>query len=458
MAARLSSNDMATILVSVYPMAGPINSTKGIARDLRGRGHRVHYIGRADCAPLLKGESFFPVFIDSAPAGLDTREGEKTILGKWWHRRKVAGRTKELIRRIQNSNYDGFDEAVEVLRPDLMLILCTSHSGALWSLLAHKFRIPSVYLNDSLISPKNSVLPPVMAETAHSMPMPNGVSVSKAWKILALKVHVRRLISRILFGLDVESLIRQLAKTVTYPASDLVRYEGYLLCPKLPEIILLPKVFDFPHETMPGRFYSSPSVDLLRSEIEFDWSQLHADLPVIYCSLGTVDCAKAKRYQRFFLSVVEGFAAFSDRYQLVIVTRGKLRLQDVPCLPPNVLIVDEAPQLAMLSRSVAMIGHGGGNSTRECMTLGVPMLLYPIQFDEFGFASRVEYHGLGLRGEFQTVNPDEVKEKLTRLLTSARFRIEANRMKEEVSRCAAKCSAASLIERFLRPEPARFTT
>ena len=44
-----------------------------------------------------------------------------------------------------------------------------------------------------------------------------------------------------------------------------------------------------------------------------------------------------------------------------------------------------------------MVSHGGVTGLKDSAFMGVPMLLIPIHYDEFGNAARVVYHGLGAR-------------------------------------------------------------
>ncbi|HET9417695.1 MAG TPA: glycosyltransferase [Candidatus Limnocylindria bacterium] len=63
--------------------------------------------------------------------------------------------------------------------------------------------------------------------------------------------------------------------------------------------------------------------------------------------------------------------------------------------PANVTVVDWVPQLEVLARTALFVTHGGFNSTKEALSLGVPLVVIPIGADQFYTAERVEALGLG---------------------------------------------------------------
>lgn len=84
---------------------------------------------------------------------------------------------------------------------------------------------------------------------------------------------------------------------------------------------------------------------------------------------------------------------------------------------PNVSLLDYAPQISLLSKSILMITHAGGNSVKECIRMGVPMLCYPFEHDQFGNAVRVVYHKLGLRG-VSTDDKTDIQQKILIIIHS----------------------------------------
>ena len=56
------------------------------------------------------------------------------------------------------------------------------------------------------------------------------------------------------------------------------------------------------------------------------------------------------------------------------------------------------PQAEILSKSNYFLTHGGLNSLKEAIYYEVPMLVYPLEGDQFGNAQKVKFHQLGIHG------------------------------------------------------------
>jgi len=446
---------MATIAICVYPLAGPISLTRKLAHDLRERGHVVHFVGLADCQRHLIGESFHAVFTHVFPA---LPSGPRPPMS-WFRRlrrsRLASRRAREFVRGLVQERYEGFDTVIAALHPDLLVILGTTFYAFLWELLAFKFGIPSVLLNDSLTGPEDSAIPPVSSTLRPTQGAVGRLKILLAWKRLAIQRWPTDLYARFA-GWDHPAMARDLARAFHFPLADLANHEKLYVRVKAPEVVLMPEAFDFPHAPRPGRCYSSACVDLERQEPPFPWERLTPDRPVILCSLGTLDVLPPKQYLRFFRSVIDAFDAFADHYQLVLATGGTVATDSLDTRARHIVIVTHAPQVALLRRAAAMITHAGSNSVRECLTLGVPMLLYPLQFDQFGYTARAVFHGVGLSGApIRRVTVKDVRRQLSRLLTSNYYRLQARRWTRECLVAEQTRSAAMFVEMFLPARPPR---
>src|SRR5215203_5484378 len=93
--------------------------------------------------------------------------------------------------------------------------------------------------------------------------------------------------------------------------------------------------------------------------------------------------------------------------QGVVTVSNYIKADAFNC-PANVVIVSEAPQVELLKRASLMVSHGGVTGLKKSAFMGVPMLLIPIHYDEFGNAARVVYHGLGVRLQLEKVSAVEL--------------------------------------------------
>jgi zeaxanthin glucosyltransferase len=90
---------------------------------------------------------------------------------------------------------------------------------------------------------------------------------------------------------------------------------------------------------------------------------------------------------------------------------------EIRAAPDNALMVTFAPQEHLLPRSSLAITHAGLGTIKESIASGVPMLAFPLLYDQPGNGARIAYHGLGEVGDFDTVTAPELVEMMERVLT-----------------------------------------
>ena len=75
---------MATIVFMPFHWASDLNPTFALARKLRNRGHRVHYLCIADTEPRIRsqGFDFTPIFSRAFPKGTLANQSESEAQGK----------------------------------------------------------------------------------------------------------------------------------------------------------------------------------------------------------------------------------------------------------------------------------------------------------------------------------------------------------------------------------------
>lgn len=74
-------------------------------------------------------------------------------------------------------------------------------------------------------------------------------------------------------------------------------------------------------------------------------------------------------------------------YQLVMTTSDRICAKDFHSVPANALLVNYAPQTELLRKASLAITHGGTNTVKDCIFLGVPMLVFPLRETRLGTAN-----------------------------------------------------------------------
>jgi UDP:flavonoid glycosyltransferase YjiC (YdhE family) len=217
-----------------------------------------------------------------------------------------------------------------------------------------------------------------------------------------------------------------------------------------PLLILCPQAFDFPQvPPREGRYYLEASIDLERGEPGgFPWDRIDGSRPLVYCSLGSHPHDYEKS-EAFFQAVLDA-ARQRPEWQLVLAAGqayiGSPLFRDVP---PNVVAVDWVPQLAMLKKAAVMITHGGLGTIKECIYFGVPMIVFPMAFDQPENAERIAWHGLGLRGSTNDVSAAQVLHLVDRVLADAAFGVRATSMSAVFRELETSGIGARVVEALL---------
>jgi zeaxanthin glucosyltransferase len=433
----------APLLVALLPETGHLNPSFKLLRALQKRGHDVRYVVPGELAAYVERQGFAvePFLPELASADPPAEAGKLALLRR---RRAITARFRAVSERLASRGPLAFGA-----RPALALVDVTQTQLALWARFSG---IPLVLINTSLPQTKAPGVAPLRSGRAYAPDAWGRVWNELEWRRFLLK---RRVSGELAAALDMcppYLLARQLAPRFGVPAGELDSQTVYM--PQLrgvPELVLCPEALDFPRPPAPERHFIE-SLDLAREEAAFDWDRLSADKPLVYCALGG-QLYRARDTPRFLQRVVAAFARRPE-LQLVLATGQYLRPEQLGPLPPNVLVLERAPQLTLLKRARAMITHGGLGSVKECVAHAVPMLVFPLDVDQPGNAARVAYHGLGLVGDVAKTSAKELSRMLDRVLNESAFAARCAVFREDFLRFERGSRGADLVEGFLR-EPGR---
>ncbi len=217
----------------------------------------------------------------------------------------------------------------------------------------------------------------------------------------------------------------------------------------LAQISQLFREFDFPRSTMPEWFHYVGALAAGRpcAAEGFPWERLDGR-PLIYASLGTIGNPLNRPVYPRIAAACEGLSA-----QLVLA-RGKYNddeggREESYNLPGNPIVVDYAPQLALLDRAAVLITHAGLNTTLEAISRGVPILALPRNSDQPGNAARVVYSGAGLMASFHRDPPAKLRGAIVRLLEEEKFRRRLQELKQAILAAGGPARAAEIVETAL---------
>ena len=81
--------------------------------------------------------------------------------------------------------------------------------------------------------------------------------------------------------------------------------------------------------------------------------------------------------------------------------------------------------------------------------MGVPMLLMPVSYDEFGNAARVVYHGLGERLRLKELSTLELGRLIDTVLEDSSYSVRAKLMSEKLRNLERASPGVAIIEDIL---------
>jgi zeaxanthin glucosyltransferase len=216
--------------------------------------------------------------------------------------------------------------------------------------------------------------------------------------------------------------------------------------------------FDFPRTHLPDTFHYIGSLATnrqLAADNEFPWDRLDGR-PLVFASLGTVPDPSNVPVFRKILAACAGLNA-----QLVLAlgtwseSKRPVREQ-LGEVPGDPILVDFAPQLALLDRAALLITHAGVNTVLEALIRGVPMVALPRSADQPGMAARVRHAGAGLLGSFGHSSRAQIRQMVEQVLADGSFRQRAASMGQSVLAAGGVERAADLAEEaFATRQPVR---
>jgi len=440
---------MATILLCTMPLSSATNASLKLAGSLRKRGHQVVFLGIKDGEAMLApyGYEFLAVYQDWFPAGFVgdwirskvDKMSWREQLGFLLSERQKLLRHEAFINFLMAGGDREYVETVRAVRPDLVLVDATLHAH--WALLAYRSGVKCAYYNPGLPLSEDPVIPPLHSLLPPATDPPSRAQVRQAWKtFLDRRWRANKLMA--LAGIaDWVGHMRQLARAFGYPLERFNTRTELMPLLDWPMLVMCPQAFDFDAaRDRPNIYYAEAFVELDRKEPAFPWDRLNDGKRLVYCSLGSI-ASSGHFYQR----VIDAVAREPD-WQLVLNLGPALSPADFHGIPEDAILVNGAPQLALLRKAAVMVTHGGIGTVKECVFFAVPQIVFPIYFDQFGSASRVRYHGLGAAGSFAEADAEAIHALVCDTLRDADMKSRVQAMSAVFQALEAEEAGAVFVE------------
>lgn len=341
---------MKKILFIVIPEKGHVNPSIGVAQYLQRLGHTISFYAAHDISQQLS-KAGLNHFIGSRVSNNSHQGAEFTakVKDKQWLRSWI----KQLLITDAQSGIAPMQEMIS----NYDLIVCDPMIYPA-VIACERIGIPWVALSNSLNPVLNDKITSDLLDTVSSL------EEERSLLFRDIEVSFR--------GCDALSSLLTIAFT-TY------EFTGY----RFDDVALVGP---------------ASVIDVRGDEVDFPWSEIRDDLPLIYASFGSQVYHQPEIFRRLF-NLVEGRPV-----QLVAAVHDLV----FESVPSNVIVSGYTPQLDLLDRASVMITHGGANSVMEALSADVPVLIHPICNDQFHQAWFLENAQCGKEINIETMNDLEL--------------------------------------------------
>jgi len=180
------------------------------------------------------------------------------------------------------------------------------------------------------------------------------------------------------------------------------------------------------------------------------WLDERRSRPLVLASLGTLMYREAGLLEAIISALGD------EPVEAVVVVGRDVDTSRFAAIPINVRLEAFVPQITVLGECSLFVTHGGFNSTKEALSLGVPLVVIPIGADQFFTAERVEALGLGRRVSRTERQPEVIRARVREVLADARYRHQADAFAADMAALPPIEHAVALLERLAqerRPIP-----
>ena len=191
--------------------------------------------------------------------------------------------------------------------------------------------------------------------------------------------------------------------------------------------------------------FVGPSLFFKKESSDFPYDRL-AGKKIVYISLGTLHNDNPTFYDMCI-------RAFSGGDYIVVLSIGFQIDPNQFCdCPDNFIIQQSVPQQILLKHVDLFITHAGMNSVNEAVCNGVPMLMFPHQFEQYLIAQKIEKMGIGRLMSIKKMTPDVLYSLVHELINDSKFKERAVKYKALFSEeeKIAHVKAADEIEGYIR--------
>jgi zeaxanthin glucosyltransferase len=406
------------------PFIGHLNPMATLARKMRSRGHEVVFMGIPDIESAIHaaGLTFIPYCENEFPMG--SLDKYLAPISRLHGLAAVQNTNQHLTPGLAKAAFEHLPRLIKEIGIEV-LVIDTLHRFL--ELIPMSLDIPCVHIWNTLHIDGTGSTPACIYNWPHQ-----DTPEARTRNLEGLKQ---------LGGMASTTL--DLAKAYAEKAGLQIDWTNPATAvPRLAVITQTPKEFDFQGIPWPAQFhYAGPFPESEgHASISFPWEKLNGK-PLIYASLGTL----VNGLDHVYKIIIEAVEKLSE-VQVVLSIGTNIDPDRLEPIPLNTIIVRRAPQIELLKRAALCITHAGLNTTLESLAQGVPMVAFPIAFDQPGISARIAHHGVGEFVDLDNLSVENLLELIRKVLTNRRYAERAHYFKEVIAKTRGLDIAAHVVE------------
>jgi rhamnosyltransferase subunit B len=381
------------ILIIAIGSAGDVHPFLGLARTFVKQGHRVSFCTSPAFAPVVErcGLRMLPLGTAAEyqaamndPALWDPRTSFKVL----W--KIMAGYIRPL-----------FDILEAEIDNETVLV------GSLWAfgarLMQEKYGVPYVSVQVSPSTFLSAKLPPVHKRFTIPSFLPSSL---RAALLHTIERHVIDPVcapdlNRVRDNLGLPPVQSILGQWVHSPQGVLGLFPAWFAPPQT----------DWPRRVALTGFPLFDEGDFRDVDEELEEFLAGHKAPVVFTPGSTMVDGMS-----FFKAATDALRSLGQR-GIFLAKQG----EQMPPLPPSILVRSYVPLSKLLPRAKALVHHGGIGTVSQALAAGIPQLAVPFAHDQFDNAERMKRLGCGLRLDAPVTGPSLLK-SLRKLLEEESFR------------------------------------
>lgn len=422
---------MARFLVGTIAAAGHVNPALPIVQRLVEQGHQVWwYTGRGLKDKVeTTGARHVPI-----QRGIDLTLPD-AIPTEWLARRDALTGVNQFKFYLKH----GFIDAAVTQLQDLTDILAKFPADVL---LCDVFFLGMSWLHEQTGLPwaafGMSALPFCSRDTA-----PFGLGLPPDTSLLGrVRTNGLNWLAKNLLMKDVTVYLDQVRQNIGLPAKQ----QDFFSAALSPFLYLQGTVpsFEYPRSDLPPQIHFTgtfipPASDNFTPPLW--WSAIDQGVPVVFVTQGTV----ATDASNLIVPTIE---ALATEDVLVVVTTGgePVDALKLKAMPANVRIEAFIPYVQLLPHMDVMVTNAGFNGVQIALANGVPMVTAGQTEEKPEICARVHWSGTGIDLKTSTPTPAQIKAAVNTILSTPKYRKNAQRLQQEIRSYDAPTIAATLLE------------